>query len=267
MSTNAAGEPLVMVDHHGHTAVVTLNRPEARNAVNLDLTVAMADALDALEADDEVRVMIITGAGDKAFCAGQDLRTVTERLPNPADGSPPRDLGGWAAITSRSFAIPVIAAVNGFALGGGTEICLAADIIVADEHARFGLPEVKRGLAATAGGLQRLPRRINPSIAMELILTGRTFDAQTALKLGLINRVVDTGSCLEAALEIAAEICEAAPLSVRYSKAVARGTFSMGEAEAERAHRDFRRTVFTSEDSREGAQAFAEKRPPAWKGR
>lgn len=267
VSTNEAGEPLVLIDRHDHTAVVTLNRPEARNAVNVALTIAIADVLDVLEADDAVWVIVITGAGDKAFCAGQDLKAVAERLPQPDDGSPRRDYGGWGGITSRRFAKPVIAAVNGFALGGGTEICLAADMIVADQHAQFGLPEVRRGIVANGGGLQRLPRRIPPSIAMELVLTGRPISAERALELGLINRVVSSGTCLEAALELAAEICEAAPLSVRYSKAIVRDSFSMGEHAATEANRELRRAVFASEDAKEGPRAFAERRPPEWKGR
>jgi enoyl-CoA hydratase/carnithine racemase len=267
MTTNSAGEPLVLVERHDHVCVVTINRPEARNAVNLAVTVAMADALDSLEADDDVWVIVLTGAGDKSFCAGQDLKAIGERLPRPADGTEPRDLGGWAGITGRRFTKPVIAAVNGYALGGGTEICLAADLVVADEHAEFGLPEVRRGIVADAGGLERLPRRISPAIAMELILTGRAISARQALELGLINRVVPSGSCLESAMELAAEICEAAPLSVRYSKAVARDAFTLGEDAAVMANLDLRRAVFRSEDAKEGPRAFAEKRPPRWLGR
>jgi enoyl-CoA hydratase/carnithine racemase len=267
MSTNAAGEPLVLIDRQDRIAIVTFNRPEARNAVNAELTVAIADALDELDADDDVWVLILTGAGDKAFCAGQDLKAIGARPASGADGTPRRDLGGWAGISTRTFTKPVIAAVNGFALGGGTEICLACDLVVADEHARFGLPEVRRGIIAGAGGLQRLPRRIPPALAMELILTGRAIDARRALELGLINRVVPSGHCVAEALTLAAEICEAAPLSVRYSKAVARATFSMGEDEAVAAYKEERRAVFRSEDAQEGPRAFAEKRPPSWKGR
>jgi enoyl-CoA hydratase/carnithine racemase len=265
-STNAAGEPLVLVERRERVAVVTLNRPEARNAVHDELTVAMADVLDELEADDDVWVLVVTGAGDVSFCAGQDLRTVPTGRP-PATDEPPRDLGGFAAITTRQFLKPTIAAVNGFALGGGTEICLALDCVVADEHAQFGLPEVTRGLMAAAGGLQRLPRRIPPALAMELILTGRSISAARALEIGLINRVVPSGGCVDAAVELAEEICQASPLAVRYSKAVARTTVALGEDEAIRATRDLRRAVLKSEDFKEGPRAFAEKRPPVWKGR
>jgi crotonobetainyl-CoA hydratase len=265
MTVNAAGEPLVLIERRGRVGIVTLNRPEARNAVNYEMTVAIADAVEELEGDEDIWVLVVTGAGDKAFCAGQDLKDIPGRGTTTAP-RPARDLGGWAGITARTFVKPVIAAVNGFALGGGTEICLAMDCIVADAHARFGLPEVRRGIMAGAGGLQRLPRRIPPAIAMELILTGRAITAERALELGLINRVVPSGQCVTAAVELAEEICEAAPLSVRYSKAVARATFSLGEQEAVDAGRELRRRVMDSDDSREGPKAFAEKRPPVWKG-
>jgi enoyl-CoA hydratase/carnithine racemase len=267
VSTNAAGEPLVLVQCRGPVAIVTLNRPEVRNAVNEELTVAVADALDELESDDAVWVIVLTGAGDKAFCAGQDLKAISRPIPPAAAGASMRDLGGWAGITSRRFLKPVIAAVNGYALGGGTEICLAVDCVIADEHAQFGLPEVRRGIMAGAGGLQRLPRRIPPTLAMELILTGRAISAGRALELGLINQVVPSGGCVDAAVELAEEICQAAPLSVRYSKAVAKTTVSLGEDEAVHLASELRAAVTGSEDFTEGPRAFAEKRPPVWKGR
>jgi crotonobetainyl-CoA hydratase len=259
-------ERLALVDRRDHVGVITLNRPEARNAINQAITVAIADAIEELDADDAIWVLVITGAGDKSFCAGQDLKEVIAGGAPNAD-HPPRDLGGFAGITSRRFAKPVIAAVNGTALGGGTEICMACDMVVADDHATFGLPEVRRGLFAGAMGLERLPRRVPPAIAMELILTGQAIDARRALELGLINRVVPKGTCVDAAFALARVVCEGAPLAVRYSKAVARASFSMGEEAAAADHRDLRRAVFKSADFREGPRAFAEKRPPNWQGR
>ncbi|MGD9793734.1 MAG: enoyl-CoA hydratase-related protein, partial [Acidimicrobiia bacterium] len=231
-------------------------------------TVAFSAAIDGYEADPDVWVIIITGSGDKSFCAGQDLKDVAS---GAGKVTPERfaELGGWAGISTRTFRKPVIAAVNGAALGGGTEICLAADLVVADEHATFGLPEVKRGLFAAAGGLERLTRRIPPSIALELVLTGTAIDATRALQLGLINRVVPKGSCLDASIELAGLICENAPLAVQFSKAVVRASFSLGADELMKDEhlRELRRAAVRSEDFKEGPRAFAEKRPPNWTGR
>jgi enoyl-CoA hydratase len=259
-------DPLVLVDRRGRVGILTLNRPEARNAINAAITEAMTAAIDAHEADEDIWVHVITGAGELSFCAGADLKEVAQGGGRSRPGPAP-DLGGFAGITTRRFAKPVIAAVNETALGGGTEICQACDLVVADEHATFGLPEVRRGLFAGALGLERLPRRIPPTIAMELILTGQAIEAARALALGLINRVVPRGSCVDAAVNLAETVCEGAPLAVRYSRAVARQSFSMGETEAAGALGDARRAVFSSEDFREGPRAFAEKRPPQWKGR
>jgi enoyl-CoA hydratase/carnithine racemase len=254
-------EQLVLVERHGQIGVLTINRPEARNAISRAVTVEMASAIDALEADDDVRVIIVTGAGDKAFCAGADLKSIREGRPTVPE------LGGFAGITSRTFVKPVIAAVNGVALGGGTEICLACDLIVADEHAAIGLPEVRRGIVAAAGGLERLPRRMPPAVALELILTGEPITAQRALELGLVNRVSPRGGALAAALDLAGLICKGAPLAIQYSKAVVRSSISVGEAEARREHRALRDRVFRSSDAMEGPRAFAEKRLPNWSGK
>jgi enoyl-CoA hydratase/carnithine racemase len=251
-------EPTVLVGRQDRVGILTLNRPEARNALNNEVASRIADALDELEADDDIWVIVITGAGDRAFCAGQDLKVKGARAPQG---------GGWGGIVQRTIAKPFIAAVNGAAMGGGLEICLASDCVVADEHATFALPEVKRGLMAAAGGLERLPRRIPPVLAMEMILTGRAISAARALELGLINRVVPSGQCLPAAIELAEEICLNAPLSVRYSKAVVRASISVGEAEAVESLSELKRSVTESEDSDEGRLAFVEKRAPMWKGR
>ncbi len=266
VDTNAAGEPLVVVERRDRVGIVRFNRPEARNAMNVELTAATGAAIDELEADDEIWALVVTGTGS-AFCAGADLKAMAARQ---ADGSrppqPPR-VNGFASITERRFRKPVIAAVNGHAMAGGTEICLSCDLIVAEEQALFGLPEVRRGLAATAGGLQRLPRRLPPNIAMELILTGGTLAADRAHAFGLVNRLVPPGGSLEAAVELASAICEAAPLSVRYSRAVVRASFTMGEDDALLGLDDLRQAMMTSEDLKEGPRAFAERRPPRWTGR
>jgi enoyl-CoA hydratase/carnithine racemase len=255
-------DPVLLVDRHDRTAILTLNRPQARNAMNPELAQAIAATLEELDADDDIWVIVLTGNGDRAFCAGKDLKVVANRT-GPASHPP----GGWGGVTHRALLKPLIAAVNGAALGGGLEICLSADCVIADEHATFGLPEVRRGLMAGAGGIERLPRRIPPALAMELILTGRVIDASRALEIGLINRVVPSGSCVQAALELADEICLGAPLAVRYSKAVARASISIGEADALKSASELRRAVVASEDIREGRRAFIEKRPPVWKGR
>jgi crotonobetainyl-CoA hydratase len=266
MSDAERAEPPVLRELRGHTGIVTINRPAARNAIDLATTELMAVTLDELDADPDVWVIVITGAGDASFCAGQDLKELASgagRITAERSAA----LGGWAGIVKRTFRKPFIAAVNGTALGGGTEICLAADLVVAEEHATFGLPEVKRGLFAAAGGLERLPRRIPPAIAMELILTGAAIDAARALELGLVNRVVPKGTGLIGALALADVISENAPLAVQYSKAVARASFSMGADEASRDLRDLLRAVVRSDDFREGPRAFAEKRRPNWTGR
>lgn len=268
MSHAGNTEPVVLTEQRSHIGIVTINRPEARNAINLATTEAIAAAIDGYEADPDIWVIIITGAGDKSFCAGQDLKDVAA---GTGKMTPERfaELGGWAGVSTRTFRLPVVAAVNGAALGGGTEICLAADLVVADEHATFGLPEVKRGLFAAAGGLERLPRRIPPSIALELVLTGAAIDAPRALDLGLINRVVPKGTCLDGAIDLAELICQNAPLAVQFSKAVVRASFASGADELmdDTYLRDLRRAAVRSDDFREGPRAFAEKRKPNWTGR
>jgi enoyl-CoA hydratase/carnithine racemase len=264
VAMNAAGEPIVVIERRGRAGVVRFNRPEARNAMNTELTVAVADAIDELEADDDVWILVITGTGP-AFCAGADLKQMGQ--PSTLTAEDRARIGGFAGISTRTFLKPVIAAVNGFALGGGTEICLSCDLVVAEEQAQFGLPEVKRGIVAGAGGMQRLPRRIPPAIALEMIMTGAPISAERALELGLINRVVPTGQALDGALELAAVIGENAPLAVRYSRAVARASFSHGQDDALPSLQHLRDALFASEDSKEGPRAFAEKRAPQWQGR
>ncbi|MBV9662187.1 MAG: enoyl-CoA hydratase/isomerase family protein [Acidimicrobiales bacterium] len=267
MATNAAGQPILLRERRGHVGIVAMNRPEARNAMSPDLAEALVLAWEEQEADDDIWVHIITGVGTRAFCAGADLKLMAVRnAASPADdpaGPVIHSFGGIGPAISK----PVIAAVNGFALGGGCELCLACDLVVMEEHAEMGLPEVLRGVVAGAGGLERLPRRIPPAIALEAILTGTPFSASRAYELGLVNRVVPTGSGLDAAVELAEAICQASPLAVRYSRAVARASFSLGETAAKGEALDLRKKWRSSEDFKEGPRAFAEKRSPEWSGR
>ncbi|MFI5060124.1 MAG: crotonase/enoyl-CoA hydratase family protein [Actinomycetales bacterium] len=267
IEVNANGA--VLVEQRGHVLLITLNRPEARNAVNLDLTVGVGEALDYAEAESSVWVVIITGSGDKAFCAGADLK---EAAAGRLNGNGDERLARWgfAGYVSHAISKPTIAAVNGFALGGGTELVLASDLAVAAESASFGLPEVKRGIFAGAGGAFRLPRQIPQKVAMEAILTGQPIPAQRASELGLVNRVVPLENLLDEALALAELICQNAPLAVQTSKRIARGITDQHVAAEDG---DWARTaaegknLMRSEDAREGMVAFAEKRAPQWKGR
>ncbi len=259
--------PVVLVERRDHTMVITLNRPEARNAVNLESTTLVGEALEAAEHDQEVRAVVVTGAGDAAFCAGIDLKAVARGERTFPAG---RRHWGFAGYVSHPISKPTIAAVNGFALGGGTEIVLASDLAVAAQTAQFGLPEVSRGIVAAAGGAFRLSVQIPPKIAMEMILTGKPVDAATALRLGLVNRVVPRASVLDEALALAELICRNAPLAVQASKRIAAGIID-GDIASEVAA--WARTdaetaaLMRSEDAREGVRAFAEKRPPVWQAR
>lgn len=257
----------VLTERDGHVLVVTLNRPEARNAVNGEVTLGLGHALEEAESDLEIRAVVLTGAGEQSFCAGADLKAISrgESL-NP----PGTEAWGFAGMVQHPISKPVIAAVNGTALGGGTELVLAADLAVAAEHATFGLPEVRRGLIAAAGGLVRLPGQLPRKIAMHAILTGDSMDAATALRWGLVNEVVPAADVLRAALALAQRIAANAPLSVQHSKRVAQGITDgriPDEDDAWAASDAAMMAVFTSEDALEGPIAFAEKREPQWKGR
>lgn len=261
--------PAVLTERQGHILIITINRAEARNAVNAPVHVGIGLALEDAEADSNIRAVIITGAGDKSFCAGADLVAISrgEQL-IPADKT--QAAWGFAGIVSHPISKPIIAAVNGFAFGGGCEIALSADLVVAADHAQFGLPEVKVGLFAAAGGAFRIARQLPPKIAMEHLLTGDPFDAQAALKYGFANRVVPLADLLPTALALAGKIASNAPLSVQASKRVALGIFE-GRIGAETGdwaiNTRERGAVFSSEDSREGPLAFAQKRKPEWKAR
>lgn len=254
-----ATEP-VLVEASDGVMVITINRPSARNAVTAAVAEGVAAALDDLESRDDLVVGIITGAGG-TFCAGMDLKGF---LRGERPSLPGR---GFAGITEAPPAKPFIAAVEGYALAGGCEIALACDMVVAARGAKFGIPEVKRGLAAAAGGLMRLPERIPRSVAMELALTGGFLPASRAYELGLVNRLADDGAALAAARELAGEIAANGPLAVRASKRVIVESPSWPEAERWKRQGEILSPIFTSEDAQEGARAFAEKRPPQWKGR
>jgi len=253
-----------MVDYEviGRVAVLTINRPEARNAVNGEVAAAMEANLDRLEDDDEVWVGIVTGAGP-VFSAGADLKAIAAGQA----ASLTTKRGGFAGIARRERTKPVIAAVDGPALAGGTEIVLSCDLVVASTAASFGIPEVKRSLVAAAGGLFRLPRALPPNIAMEAALTGDPISAERAAHFGLVNHLVEPGTALEAALALAARITANAPFAVRASRAVVLQSLSAGDEDLWTVTNTAMATVMASEDFNEGPRAFIEKRAPQWKGR
>ena len=246
----------------GHVATLTLNRPEARNSVDPELTTALAAAMDSFEADPDVWVGILTGTG-ATFCAGADLKSLGAG--RAAELS--TDKGGFAGFVRYPRTKPMIAAVRGFALAGGTELALACDLIVAGSDVAFGLPEVTRGIVAAAGGLFRLPRVIGPARAIELILTAERLGVEEAHRLGMVNHVVDPDEVLGRAHELADKICANAPLAVRESLAIARDALRIDDDEAWRRSAEAMDRARVSADAREGVTAFVEKRAPRWSGR
>ncbi|QGG41556.1 enoyl-CoA hydratase [Aeromicrobium yanjiei] len=264
--TDVSADP-VLVERRGHTVVVTLNRPEARNAVNMALAAAAGDAFDAAENDPDVRVIVITGSGTAAFSAGADLKAIGRGEPILPPG---REAWGLAGFSRRVFSKPTIAAVNGVALGGGMEIALAADFIVAADTARFGLPEVKRGLIAAAGGAFRILDQVPRKVGLEMLLTGEPIDAPRALELNLVNRVVPGDRLLDEALALAEKVAANAPLAVQASKRIALGIRDgVPDGDEKRWQLSAEETArnSASADAKEGVLAFAEKRPPVWQGR
>lgn len=259
----------ILTARQSHILIITINRPEARNAVNAAVHVGIGAALEEAENDPEIRVVVITGAGDKSFCAGADLVALS-RGESLYPDDPEQQAWGFAGMITHPISKPIIAAVNGFAFGGGCEIALASDIIIAADHAQFGLPEVKVGLFAAAGGAFRIARQLPQKIAMEHLLTGDPFDAQAALRYGFANRVVALADLLPTAIALAEKIAANAPLSVQASKRVALGIHEgLIKADIEHWSRNTRErsTLMRSEDAREGPRAFAEKRKPEWKAR
>ena len=258
-------QPAVTLERIGHTALITLNRPDAMNAVNAAVSIGLGNALAELADDKDLRVAVVTGAG-RAFCAGADLKALASGQ-NILDSDHPER--GFAGFVQHFVDKPIIAAVNGFALGGGTEIVLASDLAVISDQAKLGLPEVKRGLAALAGGLLRLPRQIPLKLALEVALTGDPIDAETALRWGLVNRVVPQENVVETALTLAEKIAANAPLSVQASKRIIYRAAEFGSE----WHDDIWTMnmaefgpVLRSADAMEGPRAFAEKRAPVWRG-
>jgi len=256
----------VMYEKKGHIAYVMLNRPEVMNALHYNTSVELNEIFADFKQDDESWVAILTGAGNRAFSAGNDLKATAaatargERLPEN-----PVPFGG---ITSGfTCDKPIIAAVNGIAVGGGFEIALACDLIIAAEHARFGLPEPRVGLIAGAGGVHRLPQQIPLKLAMGMLLTGKQITAQEAFRLGLVNEVVPAAELMAAAERWANEILECSPLSIRLTKEAVLSGLNSPVEEAMKMDRPLIKRLFASQDFVEGPKAFAEKRKPQWTGR
>jgi enoyl-CoA hydratase len=251
---------VVLTERRDGVLLITLNRPDARNAVNLALAQGIAAALDELDSEDSLSIGVLTGAG-KGFCAGMDLKVfVSGERPWVGDR-------GFAGIVRRGPVKPLIAAIEGFAVAGGLEVALACDLIVAARGAKLGIPEVKRSLVAAGGALLRLPRSLPYNVAMELALTGDPITAERAAELGLVNRLAEPGAAVDEALRLAREIAANAPLALVASKRILQEQWDWSAAEMWDAQGAISDPVFSSEDAREGATAFAEKRPPVWRGK
>ncbi|WP_313888699.1 crotonase/enoyl-CoA hydratase family protein [Mycolicibacterium sp. CBMA 226] len=265
--TAVSAEPGALSERRGNVLLITINRPDARNAVNQAVSIGVGDALQAAQDDPEIRAVVITGSGDKSFCAGADLKALSrgENLFHPDHTE-----WGFAGYVSHFIDKPTIAAVNGTALGGGTELALASDLVVAEEGAKFGLPEVKRGLIAGAGGVFRIVDQLPRKVALEMLFTGEPMTSADALRWGLINQVVPDGTVVDAALALAERITSNAPLAVQASKRVAYGAdegIITGDKDGwRRTNREFV-TLLQSEDAKEGPLAFAQKRQPVWKAK
>jgi enoyl-CoA hydratase len=246
----------IVTETHGRVRLITLNRPEARNAVNSALGLALVAAIEDLDADDGLTAGVLTGAG-RGFSAGMDLKAF-------ASEGPPKGFNQFLVNGSQK---PLIAAVEGFALAGGLEIALTCDLIVAAKGVKLGIPEVNKGLFAAGGGLFRLPARVPYGVAMEMALTSDPILAEQAYELGLVSRLAEPGKAAEVALELAERVAQNAPLAVAASKQIIRQTRGLTEEDSWALQGPLVGKVFTSEDAKEGPRAFAEKREPKWTGR
>jgi enoyl-CoA hydratase len=253
-------EQAVLTERRERVLLITINRPDQRNAVNSAVAHGIAGALDELDADAELSLGILTGAG-KGFCAGMDLKAFV------AGESPYADDRGFAGITQRGSVKPLIAAIEGFAVAGGLEIALSCDLVVAARGARLGVPEVKRSLVAAGGALLRLPRVLPRNVAMELALTGDPIDAERGFELGLVNRLAEPGQAVTTALELAEAIAVNGPLALAATKRILVEAVDWPDSEFFARQGEIVGPVMSSEDAREGSVAFAEKRAPEWKGR
>jgi enoyl-CoA hydratase len=253
-------EQVVLTERRERTLLITINRPEQRNAINTAVATAIASALDELEGDSGLSLGVLTGAG-KGFCAGMDLKAFVAGETPHAGGR------GFGGIVERPAAKPLIAAVEGFAMAGGLEIALACDLIVASRGTKLGIPEVKRSLVAAGGGLLRLPRTLPRTIAMQLALTGDPIDAERAYELGLVNRLAEPGEALTVALELADAIAVNGPLALAATKQILVESIDWPDSEFFPRQAKIVDPIMASDDAREGAQAFAERRAPVWKGR
>jgi enoyl-CoA hydratase len=260
MEQTSTDAPAVLTERRGSVLIITLNRPQVRNAVNTALAEGVAEALDSLDADDTLTAGVVTGAGG-FFCAGMDLGAF-------AKGESPWVEGrGFGGITQRAADKPLIAAIEGFAVAGGLEIALSCDLIVAAKGAKLGIPEAKRSLVAAGGGLLRLPKRMPYHVVMELALTGDPLPAERFHELGVVNRLADPGAALDVALELAAALAQNGPLALIASKKIIEQQFDWSTEEMWTRQGEIAGPVMTSEDAREGATAFKEKRAPVWKAR
>jgi enoyl-CoA hydratase/carnithine racemase len=256
----AVASEAVLAERRGNVLLITINRPEVRNAVNGAVAEGVAGALDELDGDHELAVGVLTGAGGY-FSAGMDLGAFVK------GESPWFGDRGFAGIAQRASSKPLIAAIEGFAVAGGMEVALACDLIVAAKGAKMGIPEAKRSLVAAGGALLRLPRRMPYHVVMELALTGDTMPAERFHELGVVNRLAEPGAAVDAALELAERLAKSGPLALLASKRILQEQFDWSTAEMWEKQAAISGPVFASEDAKEGANAFKEKRDPVWKGR